>query len=145
MSEEAEKRKEEALKRINDVAAQAIRLEGFGQSIVESARFSRDVVRPMGDLISQLPADSLTFEQWDHQIEPLRAWQAGATEIESSLTEINTFYAQSFAVATTSNTTTLFVTSGTLPPPPAGVAAIFQLHCVLARSPLAETARLSLR
>jgi hypothetical protein len=141
MSEQAEKKKDEVLKLFNEVDARAASLEGLGQSIVQSARFSRDVVKPMGDLISQLPADSLTSEQLEHQMNPLRAWQAGANEIELSLTSVKSFQAQSLAAASTSNTTIISIVTGTVVPLTRSIkVAISELNEAMERRPLADDA-----
>jgi hypothetical protein len=145
MSEEAEKKKDEVLKLINDVDARATRLEGLAQDVVESARRLLDTVKPYRSLISELPAVSHTSSQWDHAINMLRGVQASVREIELSALSVSALRAQSFGMSSTSNTTISIVRDGRVPLTPTIKLAISQLNEAMERSPLADTALSSLR
>ncbi len=140
--------KDELLRLLSDVEPQAARLETLGQEIVRSARLSRDVAAPIRYLVSELPAESLEGARWDRLAETWRSWHRVAGDLVESSTMVNSFGAVSL-IATSSGSETFATLPVTTPLSPRAQAVIqdahSQLSLALARFPLAEEARSSLR
>jgi hypothetical protein len=133
-------KKEEALRVLSESLAQAGRVEAQGREMVETARLYLDVVTPIQVFIKQLPANSLTLDQWDHLNDSTTSWSTNAVGLEKFHGEITLFTASTYAVTTTSNTIVSIVSAGTASVRPEAEAARSQLRQVLARRPLADTA-----
>jgi hypothetical protein len=148
MSSEPEKRKDKLVRLLSDVETQAQRLETLGQDIARSARLSRDVVSPVRDLVSQLPADVLTSGHWDRLVESWRLWQIKAGELATSHTAVNSFNAVSFTVTSTSSEAiAVVVRSSPLSSQiPADIeSTMSRFHQTLERFPLIDNARSSMK
>lgn len=147
MSKEPEK-KDELVRLLSDVDSQARRLETLGQEVVRSARLSRDVVGPIRDFVSRVPAEALSPDQLDRQAESWRLWRVLADEVEASRITVNSFYAASFAASSTSSEAIAMVAFPSPPSPSvrAGIeSAKLRLHQTLERFPLIDRARSSMR
>lgn len=142
---EQEKKKEESLRLLSKSQEQADRVEALGREMVESARLFRDVVTPMHDFVAQLPADSLTVEQWDHLNSSADSWSTAADKVVRVSADFAVLRASSYAFTSTSNTVLSFVSDDTTHLAPDAHVMRATLNRVLGRRPLAETALSAMR
>jgi hypothetical protein len=148
MSEDLHKQKEELIRLIATAEPEAKKLEGFGNELVESARFAQDVVAPLTELIKHVPPNQLTSEEVTRQIEGWRHWHDTTRNLQAIQAMVNSFGAVTQAVTNTSviRVMPIFVTSPPGPPPsPAAESARKTLSQALDRYRLVDRAVASMR
>ncbi len=142
------KKKEELIHILQEAELQATRLEELGRDVVQSARFTKDIVSPIRIIVSQIPSNALSLDQWERQIESWRTLQACASELEASQETINSFKAVSFASTSTSSEVVMMSAPSLRLSPLAQAemeGAKLQLLQTFQRFPLIDSTRSSMR
>lgn len=148
MSDDAAKQKEELIRLLGDVDQEAEKLEALGHDIVQFARFTRDVARPLVDLVTQLPESELPPSEWRRQVCGWQSWHESARQVQGSHTNVNSFVALSSAVANTTVSGVMTVFSDApyaSPSPPPIEVPKTKLFQTLDRFPLVDRAVASMR
>lgn len=147
MSEEPKnKNKNELLKLLVDVEKTAPALEEMGQDIVRAARLSRDVASCFRNVVSNIPNDDLLDEEhWKRNIYGWKAWHNLASDVGRARTSVNSFVASS--TSTTVTTSGIMFEIGFVPQDLRVTieTAKTQFAQIVERTPMADTARASMR
>lgn len=93
-------KKEELLQLLNEVEPKAKRIEDLGTEMVKKARLTRDIVRPLRTVVSEVPADQFPIDRLDLLAGAIRRWHEGADRIDVSGTSVNSFSALALSAAT---------------------------------------------
>ncbi len=139
--DEEEGQKKELLDLLSEAPAKASRVEKLARDIQQSASFVREVAPAVREYVEQVPANSLTREEWLRQIKGWQVWHESA--VLTSTTLSSTFGATAYAATSAANTA-VFVTSGVTQTPQMQNAEI-KIKRILHRAPLLEEARASMR
>jgi len=143
MAEEPEKDKEELIRLIEDAEPEAKKLESLGQAIVESARFARDMSKPLAQVYRQIPANQMPSGEWARQSQGWRAWHQMAGGLQGMQNHVNSFNAMTMSSANSALSGAVMM-FGTFPPavfpPPAVTAAMTTIYQTLERYPLVNKA-----
>lgn len=148
MAEDQDKEKEELISLIESAEPEAKKLESLGQTIVESARFFRDISGPLAQVYKQIPAHQMPSGEWSRQSQSWRAWYGAVSGVQGMQTNVNNFTAMTASSANTAVSGVTMIFGGSpplIPPPPAAKAAITTLFQTLERHPQAEKAIASMR
>ena len=145
MTDDPVKKKEEFVTEISEAKSEAARLEALGQEIARVGRYVQDVAGPMGDLVSALPAETLSAEVWERETQGWRAFRVAAGKVEKYRTVVSSLSATSLAATSTSTGMLVTIATSITPPSPKVQSATSQLHEALASLPLADRAHASMR
>ena len=140
---EEESQKKELLGLLSEAPAKASLVEKLAQDLQKSAHLVGELAPAVREYVEQVPATSLTPEEWSHQIKGWRSFNEFAGKVATSFTPSVSFSATSYA-ATSSSNTVVFVTSGVIQTPQMQNAEI-KIKRILHRAPLLEEARASMR
>src|SRR6266581_997934 len=106
-----QQRKDELVRTISDVKAQAREIEVQALEIARVARLTQDITAPLQDFVKDVPIEYLAAPEWDRTIDAMREWRYVATELQwSPGTMTSSFGAVTAAVANTCGTA-LYLTS----------------------------------
>jgi len=145
MSDDNTKNRDALTKILADAEKEASEVERLSQEGVQSARFTRDILKPARDFFAQIPNDDmLSEEEWQRAKEGWTAVRDSMQPILNSKPDLSRF---TVAVSATTVSTNLFVYSvGPVTPSfePVQTAAKRELAQVLERSPLIDEVRKSI-
>jgi hypothetical protein len=105
MSDEQERKKDEAVREVTGAKEDAARVESLANDLARDARFVGDIAEPTHDALSAISAHALSPEQWEAQIRPWRRFRDAAAKVEGALRQAGSFGALSFSAASTSSNT----------------------------------------
>lgn len=113
---EEESQKKELLGLLSEAPATASLVEKLAQDLQNSAHLVGELAPAVREYVEQVPATSLTPEEWSHQIKGWRSFNEFAGKVATSVPPSVSFSATSYATTSSSNTV-IFVTSGVDPDP----------------------------
>jgi len=140
---EEESQKKELLGLLSEAPAKASLVAKLAQDLQKSAHLVGELAPAVREYVEQVPATSLTPEEWSHQIKGWRSFNEFAGKVATSVPPSVSFSATSYA-ATSSSNTVVFVTSGVTQTPQMQNAET-KIKRILHRAPLLEEARASMR
>jgi hypothetical protein len=140
---EEESQKKELLSLLSEAPAKASLVEKLAQDLQKSAHLVGELAPAVREYVEQVPATSLTPEEWSHQIKGWRSFNEFAGMVATSVPPSVSFSATSYATTSSSNTV-VFVTSGVTQTPQM-LSAEAKIKRILHRAPLLEEARASMR
>ncbi|SRR6266849_10794184 len=139
--DEKEGQKKELLDLLSKAPAEASLVEKLAKDLQKSAHFVGEIAPAVREYGEQVPAQSLTREQWSHQIRGWQVWHESA--VGTSTTLSSTFGATAFAATSAANTA-VFVTSGVVQTPQMQAAEV-TINRIFRRGSLLEDVRASMR
>ena len=139
---EEESQKKELLGLLSEAPAKASLVAKLAQDLQKSAHLVGELAPAVREYVEQVPATSLTPEEWSHQIKGWRSFNEFAGKVATSVPPSVSFSATSYA-ATSSSNTVVFVTSGVTQTPQMQNAET-KIKRILHRAPLLEEAHASL-
>jgi hypothetical protein len=109
-----QQRKDELVRTISDVKAQAREIELQALETARVARLTQDITAPLQDFVKDVPIEYLAAPEWDRTRDAMRDWRYVATKLQLQWTGTMTssFGAVTAAVANTCGTA-LYLTSST--------------------------------
>ena len=140
---EEESQKKELLGLLSEAPAKASLVDKLARDLQNSAHLVGELAPAVREYVEQVPATSLTPEEWSHQIKGWRLFNEFASKVATSVPPSVSFSATSYATTSSSNTV-IFVTSGVTQTPQMQNAET-KIKRILHRAPLLEEARASMR
>ncbi|WP_157369255.1 hypothetical protein [Zavarzinella formosa] len=109
--------KDEVVRLLSGVNAEAQKLEQVGQNIVQAARFAKDVSGPLIELVGQVPEQQLPAETWNRLGDIWRSWHESAIYTQAVSTSAGSMGAQGFVGTTAVTSSVLPIFYGQSSPP----------------------------
>jgi hypothetical protein len=144
MAGEADEKKK-LLETILKTSAEAERIETDLREAQQKAHFAGEIAQGMHQYYSALPEERLTADEWSRQTGMWQGLYESAAESRPALTFSNTFWARTYAVATTSNTVVFSTDVSGLVEAPLIHAVQGRIVKIFQRTPLLDDARAGIR